>query len=100
MTVAENLVLGIGFPKRFGLMNWRAAVAQAEVALEKIGGGISPTARISRLSRTERSLVAIARALSHEAALLVLDEPTSSLPAADVERLFEVLRRCGYALGG
>jgi ribose transport system ATP-binding protein len=93
MTVAENLALGIGFPKQFGLINWRAAVARAEIALEKIGGGISPTARISRLSRTERSLVAIARALSQEAEVLILDEPTSSLPAADVERLFEVLRR-------
>lgn len=93
MTVAENLAMGIGFPKRFGLIDWKSAVQHAEKALEKIGGGISPTARISRLTRTERSLVAIARALSQEAELLVLDEPTSSLPASDVERLFEVLRR-------
>ncbi len=48
---------------------------------------------VSELSRTERSLVAIARALAMEVDLLVLDEPTASLPAADVERLFAALRR-------
>lgn len=93
MTVAENLALGLGFPRRFGLISWNTAVRRAEAALAKVGGGISPATRVSRLSRTERSLVAIARALSQEAALLVLDEPTSSLPAADVEGLFAVLRR-------
>ena len=44
------------------------------------------------LSRTEKSLVAIARALAVEADVLVLDEPTASLPADEVERLFAVLR--------
>jgi ribose transport system ATP-binding protein len=92
MTVAENLSFGMGFPKRFGLIDWRQAALRAEVALAKVGGGISPRTRISRLSRTERSLVAIARALTQKAELLVLDEPTSSLPAADVERLFSVLK--------
>ena len=93
MSVAENLSMGMGFPRRLGLIDWKASVGRAEEALEKVGGGISPQTRISRLSRTERSLVAIARALAQEAELLVLDERTSSLPAADVERLFAVLRR-------
>ncbi len=95
MTVAENLSLG-GFAKNTGLfrglIDWKSATNRAKLALEAVGGGISPTARIFSLSRTERALVAIARALSQEAELLVLDEPTSSLPANDVERLFEVLR--------
>lgn len=93
MTVAENLSLGAGFPKKNGLINWRAATSRANQILEVVGGGISPSARIFSLSRTERALVAIARALAQEAELLVLDEPTSSLPSADVERLFEVLRK-------
>ncbi|MBF6594719.1 MAG: sugar ABC transporter ATP-binding protein [Thermaceae bacterium] len=92
MTVAENLSLGMSFPRRLGLIDYKACITRAEAALEKVGGGISPQTRVSRLSRTERSLVAIARALAQEAELLVLDEPTSSLPAADVERLFAVLR--------
>ena len=49
--------------------------------------------RIQSLSRTEKSLVAIARALAAEAEILVLDEPTASLPADEVVRLFTALRR-------
>ena len=91
MTVAENLALGLGFPRRGGLIHWKEVSRQAEKALDRVGGGISPSARIHRLSRTDRSLVAIARALAAKAELLVLDEPTSSLPASDVDRLFVVL---------
>ena len=51
------------------------------------------TRRVQDLSRTEKSLVAIARALAVEADVLVLDEPTASLPADEVERMFRVLRQ-------
>ena len=54
---------------------------------------IDPDVRIQSLSRTEKSLVAIARALAAEAEVLVLDEPTASLPADEVARLFVALRR-------
>ena len=58
-----------------------------------IGGDIDPTSRVHSLSRTEKSLVAIARALVVECDFLVLDEPTASLPANEVERLFAAIRR-------
>lgn len=93
MTVTENLSFGQPYPKRGPFIDWRAAHRGAEAALERVGGGIRPDARIQSLPRTERALVAIARALAVQAQVLVLDEPTSSLPAADVERLFGVLRR-------
>ncbi|MFO4987168.1 sugar ABC transporter ATP-binding protein, partial [Salmonella enterica subsp. enterica serovar 1,4,[5],12:i:-] len=54
---------------------------------------IDPDSRVMTLPRTERSLLAIARSLVTEPELLVLDEPTASLPAQDVERLFDVLRQ-------
>ena len=91
VTVAENLALGLRFQRRFGLINWSSTGRMAREVLERVGGGIDPETRIFRLSRTERSLVAIARALASNAKVLVLDEPTSSLTAADVERLFHVL---------
>ena len=93
MTVAENISLMLGFPRRFGLIDWNAARARAQRALDTLGADINPDLRVHHLSRTEKSLIAIARALAAEAEILVLDEPTASLPADEVARLFAALRR-------
>ncbi|MEO8830495.1 sugar ABC transporter ATP-binding protein [Lapillicoccus sp.] len=93
MTVAENIAQVLGYPTKLGLIDAPALQAQAERVLDQVGGGIDPDARILDLPRTERSLLAIARGLVSDPALLVLDEPTASLPATDVDRLFGVLRR-------
>jgi len=93
MTVAENICLTLGYPRRRGIVDWQAARRRAARALEALGGDIDPDVRIQDLSRTEKSLVAIARALAAEAEILVLDEPTASLPADEVARLFHALRR-------
>ena len=93
MTVAENICLALGYPRRLGLVDWAAARARAARALETLGADIDPDTRVQSLSRTEKSLVAISRALAADAELLVLDEPTASLPADEVARLFASLRR-------
>ncbi len=93
MTVAENICLTLGYPRRMGMVDWPAARQRAAAALEILGADIDPDVRIESLSRTEKSLVAIARALAAEAEILVLDEPTASLPADEVDRLFSALRR-------
>jgi ribose transport system ATP-binding protein len=93
MTVAENIALGTGYPRRRGLVSWRRARERCAEALEIVAGRLHPDARIADLTRAERSLAAIARALSTRAELIVLDEPTASLPAADCARLFAVLHR-------
>ena len=93
MTVAENICLALGYPRRLGLVNWTAARARAARALAQLGADIDPDTRVQSLSRTEKSLVAISRALAADAELLVLDEPTASLPADEVARLFTALRR-------
>ncbi len=92
MTVAENVGLGQGYSMRGGLINWRDTEKRAVQALKMVGCDFDPTKRVHDLSRTEKSLVAIARALAAEADVLVLDEPTASLPADEVERMFKVLR--------
>ncbi len=92
MSVAENIALAVGFPKRGGRIDWPATETLARKALARVDAEFEPTARISSLTRTEKSLVAIARALAVECDFLVLDEPTASLPADEVERLFAALR--------
>ena len=93
MTVAENICLTLGYPRRFGLVAWSRARELARRALARIGADIDPDLRIQDLTRTEKSLVAIARALATDAEILILDEPTASLPADEVMRLFVALRR-------
>jgi ribose transport system ATP-binding protein len=92
MTVAENICLALGYPRRFGLVDWKAARERAARALSMVGTDIDPDARVASLGRTEKSLVAISRALAADVELLVLDEPTASLPANEVARLFASLR--------
>lgn len=92
LSIAENVALGTGFPRSRGLVSWKAVRTQAERALALVGAELDPRTLISELSRTERSLVAIGRALAVDAEVLVLDEPTASLPVDETGRLFRVLR--------
>jgi ribose transport system ATP-binding protein len=92
-SVAENIALGVGFPRRMGVIDWKAVRRQAAEVLATVGCDLRPEAPVASLGRTERSLIAIARALASDPAVLVLDEPTASLPAADVEVLAAAIRR-------
>ncbi|MEU1374073.1 sugar ABC transporter ATP-binding protein [Streptomyces triculaminicus] len=101
MTVAENIALGAGYPRHAGLVSWRRTRRQCAEALSVVAAHLDADTVVADLSRAERSLVAIARALCTRASLIVLDEPTASLPAADCERLFDVLhtlRDRGHAI--
>ncbi|MBP2407003.1 Arabinose import ATP-binding protein AraG [Streptomyces netropsis] len=101
MTVAENIALGTGYPRRAGLVSWRRTRRQCAEALGTVAAHLDPDTVVADLTRAERSLVAIARALCTRAELIVLDEPTASLPAADCDRLFDVLhtlRDQGHAI--
>jgi ribose transport system ATP-binding protein len=91
MTVAENIALTAGYPRRAGLISWRRNRERCTEALRIVAGHLDPDAPIAGLAPAERSLVAIARALAARAKLIVLDEPTARLPAADCARLFGVL---------
>ncbi|TKC88033.1 sugar ABC transporter ATP-binding protein [Trinickia terrae] len=91
MSAAENVAFGCGFARRAGLIDWRAVRRRAVQVLALVDAGIDPDTPVAELSRAEKSLLAIARALATDARLIVLDEPTASLPQSDVERLFAVL---------
>ena len=79
-------------PKRFGLISWRETRHLAAESLDRLGVDVGPDALIRELSTGDRALVAIARALHRKCDVLVLDEPTATLVARDVERLFTALR--------
>lgn len=93
MSVAENVALGTSYALKNGLISWRHVRRRAEEALALVQLDVDPETLIADLTRADRSLVAIARALSTQAPILVLDEPTASLPAADSQRLFAVLKK-------
>ena len=93
MSVGENIAMTAGYPRRARLIDWGAVNRRAAEAFERLGCVIPLNRKITELGQAERSIVAIARALIDRADLLVLDEPTASLPEADVARLFAVLER-------
>ena len=91
LTVAENIMLGRE-PRRFGVIHWKRVRAEARDALAELGLDIDPASILGSHSLAVQQLVAIARALSTEVKVLVLDEPTSSLDLDEVAELFRVIR--------
>lgn len=91
LTVAQNIFLG-NEPSRFGLVDRRAMIKAAGPILERLGVHFSPTTQVGTLSLGERQLVEIARALSADARIIVMDEPTTSLTTRETEKLFEVIQ--------
>lgn len=92
ITVAENFAVIGGYARRGRLIDHRATRERARTALEAIGADIDPAAVTGELTRADKSLVAIARALSQPSDLLFLDEPTASLHRNETERLFDAVR--------
>jgi ribose transport system ATP-binding protein len=93
LSVEENIVLGVE-PAPYGIVRRGEMRAKAKDVLRQLHHSeISPTTRGGQLSVAEQQLVEIARALAIGCRVLVLDEPTSSIARADVERLFEIIGR-------
>jgi inositol transport system ATP-binding protein len=91
MSVAENIWIGRE-PLRLGLVNHRELRQRTHALLERLHIDIDPDAEVRRLTIAARQLVEIARALSYESHLLIMDEPTSALTERDAERLFAIVR--------
>ena len=90
MTVAENLSLGQE-PNTFGVLNKRRLIEDAREKLALVGSDIDPRTPIGRLSVGMQQMVEIARALSENAQVLVLDEPTAALSQSESARLSALL---------
>src|SRR6266404_3061196 len=88
--VAENIFLGRE-PRRFGIINWEELYSRAQELLNDLHLGIDPLTPVRNLGIGQQQLVEIAKALSQETRILVLDEPTAALTDAEVETLFGIL---------
>jgi ribose transport system ATP-binding protein len=91
LTTAENIFLGRQ-PRRFGFVDRRKMGEDARKLLERMKVRVAPAALVSTLGVAQRQMVEIAKALSLNARILVMDEPTASLSGQEVERLFEIIR--------
>ncbi|MDW8807813.1 sugar ABC transporter ATP-binding protein [Streptomyces scabiei] len=92
LTVAENIFLGRQ-PRRFGMIDRKRMEADAAALLERVGVKVSPRARVRELGIARLQMVEIAKALSLDARVLIMDEPTAVLTTEEVDRLFAIVRR-------
>jgi ABC-type sugar transport system ATPase subunit len=92
MTVGENIFLGRE-PRKLGVIRWEELYRRARKLLDDLHLQIDPHTLIRSLGIGQQQLVEIAKALSHDARILVLDEPTAALTDSEVETLFVILNK-------
>jgi inositol transport system ATP-binding protein len=92
MTVAQNIFLGRERRTALGLIDHRAIDRETGKILSELGISIAPTAVMGNLSVAQMQLVEIARAVSYNASLVIMDEPTSALTEREVKHLFRIIR--------
>jgi len=92
MTVAENIFLGRE-PRRFGIIQREALFSNAQAILDQLHLRLRPDVPVGHLGIGQQHLVEIAKALSREARILILDEPTAALTDTEAEILFGILER-------
>lgn len=93
-TAEENLFVGRPYPKRRLAVVDRAAMrAAAEIAVQQLGVELSLAKRVYELTPAQQTMIEVARALSTNARLVILDEPTASLSSTETKALFAVVRR-------
>jgi putative multiple sugar transport system ATP-binding protein len=93
LSIAENIFLGSERRGRSGLIDWNKANAEAAALLESVGLHENPTTPVGQLGVGKQQLVEIAKALSKDVKLLILDEPTAALNDTDSEHLLGLIRQ-------
>lgn len=93
LTVWENIYLGREVTDVFGFIKAEIMKKQTVILLTKLGSDIDPTAVVSSLSIGEQQMVEIAKALSYETKILIMDEPTAALTERETQNLFQIIRQ-------
>ena len=91
LTVAQNIFIGQEGRGPLGLINWRDLNRRAEDILKRVGARVAPTDLVGTLSVGVQQIVEIAKALAHDAKVIILDEPTSALAETEVDLLYKLL---------
>lgn len=91
-SVMENIWLG-RFPKKYGLISHKQMYDETKKVFDELDIPVNPKMIIGKLSVSQRQMVEIAKAVSYNAKILVLDEPTSSLTQEEVEHLFVIINK-------
>lgn len=93
LTVAENLFAGEQPRNAFGLIDWKAMHKRAREIFDELGVFIPVERRLGDLGKASAQMVEIAKALSRDADILIMDEPTAALSGADAENLYGIIER-------
>ncbi|MDR0585689.1 MAG: sugar ABC transporter ATP-binding protein, partial [Treponema sp.] len=93
MTVAENIAMNQMLESNSRIVNWKTIYGEAEKALEEIGEKIDLNEKIENLPMARKQIVAISRALTQNAKLIIMDEATSAITKEEVNHLFEVISK-------
>jgi inositol transport system ATP-binding protein len=91
MTIAENVFIGREPGNRI-FVDWRKMAAETQAITRRLGLDLKPLSVVRNLNVAEQQMVEIARALSMQSRLIVMDEPTSALSSTEVEKLFRIIR--------
>ncbi len=91
LSIAENVLLGKEPVNALGLVDWRAMDRHARAIVAEVGLDLDPRRLVADLSVAEQQMIEIARALSLDSRLIIMDEPTSALSESEVPRLFEII---------
>ena len=100
LTVAENIALALDSGSPWRRVDWSASDRRARDLLARAGSSLDPRRPVSSLSMPEQQIVEIAKAIGARARILILDEPTASLGAHEVESLFAVIETLRAAGAG
>ena len=92
LSVAENIFLGHAPRSNFGLIDWPEMERRSIEILAGIGADIDPNVKLRELGIANKHLVAISRALSIDASVVIMDEPTAALSQKEIEELYSIIR--------
>ncbi|HJF74807.1 MAG TPA: ribose ABC transporter ATP-binding protein RbsA [Gallibacterium anatis] len=92
LTIAENIFLGREFTNKFGGIDWKKMTTESEKLLKRLKIKHSPTTPVEQLSLGELQMIEIAKALSFDAKVIIMDEPTDALTDTETDALFNVIK--------